>query len=114
MEKARYTVEKQRALAALFEMGRYHEVASTLDLATAQKDEQVTVETMEQMLASLDTICDFTNSPLYEHMEFRDVSKAYINELRENLIACFQSKDVYGYLRENPQWRQIAPEHTAE
>ena len=114
MEKARYTVEKQGALAALFEMGRYHEVASALDLATAQKDEQVTIDTVEQMLASLDTICDFTKSTLYEHMDFRDVSEGYIKELRENLTACFQNEDAYGYLKENQRWRQIMQEHAVE
>jgi hypothetical protein len=59
-------------------MGEYHEASCRLDLVTAEKNVEATLETMERMLASSDTICDFVKSTLYEHMEFKKPREKFV------------------------------------
>lgn len=105
--KAHLFTDKQQELAKLFEMGKYHEVSCRLDLATAEKDVDTILDTMEAMLLSLDDISGFTNSSLYEHMEFKKTSSTFSEELKQNLLNCFRDKDTYGFLEDNERWKSI-------
>ncbi|MFT4107029.1 MAG: helix-turn-helix transcriptional regulator [Lacrimispora sp.] len=107
MEKAHMFAEKQRELANLFEVGEYHAVPDALDLATVEKDVKATIEIMERLIASLDSICDFTKSALYEHMEFRETGKEFSRELHENLLTCFRDEETYDYMKKNQRWKEL-------
>jgi transcriptional regulator with XRE-family HTH domain len=107
LEKAHMLVEKQRKLANVFDMGAYHEASCKLELATVEKDEDTVIEMMEEMLASIGKINDFRRSPLYEHMDFKDTREEFLTELRENLLACFQDEETYGFLKENKRWQEL-------
>lgn len=106
-DKAHLFTDKQQALAHLFEMGKYHEVSCKLDLATAEKDADTVLDTMEAMLLSLDDITSFINSPLYEHMEFKKADSNFSKQLKQNLLDCFQDKEIYGFLENDERWKQI-------
>lgn len=106
-EKAHMLVEKQRALATTFDMGAYHEVSANLDLATAEKDADTVIETMEDILASIDTLGDYRKSPLYEHMEFKEVSEEFLTGLREKLLMCFRDEERYGFLKADKRWQEL-------
>lgn len=102
--KAHLFTDKHEELAKLFEMGKYHEVACKLDLATAEKDIDTILDTMETMLASLDDIANFSCSPLYEHMEFKKSNSTFSEQLKQELLKCFQDKETYGFLEDNERW----------
>lgn len=106
-EKAHIIVNKQGELANVFEMGEYHEVSCRLELATAEKDMEATIEIMEQMLAGSDGICDFIKSALYEHMELRKPDEKLIAEHHRNLLACFRDEETYGYMKKNKRWQEL-------
>ncbi|MFT4004778.1 MAG: helix-turn-helix transcriptional regulator [Lacrimispora sp.] len=107
MEKAHMLVGKQRELAKIFEMGEYHEASWGLDLATSEKDMEATIEAMEQMIAGLNKICDFTKSSLYEHMEFKETGKEFCKELYESLLTCFTDEETYGYMKKSKRWQEL-------
>jgi tetratricopeptide (TPR) repeat protein len=107
LEKAHMLVEKQRKLASIFDMGAYHEASCKLEIATVEKDEDIVIETMEEMLASIGKITDFRKSPLYEHMDFKETRDEFMTEIRENLLACFCDEETYGFLRENKRWQEL-------
>lgn len=107
MEKAHLIVEKQEALAKLFEMGEYREAVSRLDLATMEKDTNATIETMEKLLANIDTLTDFQGSSLYEHMQFQEVSEEFRTDMREKLLKCFQDTETFAYLKEDRRWQEL-------
>ena len=98
MPKAHWITEKMQALEELFEIGKYHAISSALDLAVLEKDAGATITAMESILASLDSIYDFTRSPLYAHMMFRPIPNDFISELRNKLIECFRDEETYGFL----------------
>ena len=111
MEKAHYYVEKQAALARLFEMGEYYELSGKLDLAVTEKDAKITADTAEKMLSETERIRDFTASPLYEHMAFKAVDNKFVAEMKQNLINCFKNEDIFGFMKDNARWKKLGADH---
>lgn len=107
VSKAQKLVEKQQKLARLFEMGAYHEVSCKLDFATAQKDVDTVIETMQEMFESIENITDFTESELYEHMKFQKSRKEFLEEMKANLLQCFRDEETYGFLKEDERWKKL-------
>ena len=102
--KAHLLIEKQSGLARLFEMGKYYEISCRLDLAAFEKDAKNSAEIMSQMLDSVDDLFCFRNSPLYEHMTFKEPQANFIEKLKNNLILCFQDKETFNFLEEQTNY----------
>ena len=110
MDKARAMVEKQSALAKVFEMGEYYEVSYGIGLATVEKDADNVIDIMQRMLASIDDIYSFSKAPLYEHMTFREAREEYLAELKENLLKSFRDEETFGFLKGDRRWEEIVKE----
>lgn len=106
-EKAHSLVAKQEEMARCFEMGKYYEVSSRLELATMEKDADTVLATMEEMLSGIGKIGDFRNAPLYEHMEFKEMKEEFLAEIRENLLKCFRDEESFGFLKDNKRWAEL-------
>lgn len=105
--RAHAIVEKKKKLANVFDMGEYHEISMELDLAVAEKDAEKTIDIMEKMIASVDTIMDFYQSPLYEHMTFKPLREEFLAELRENLLQGFRDEETFAFLKDHARWQQL-------
>lgn len=106
-KKARWLANKQKELARCFEMGKYYEISSELEIATIEKDADSVIYVMEEMLSSVEQIGDFRKSILYEHLDFKEVKEDFISNLKENLKKCFQDEENYGFLRDNKRWQKL-------
>lgn len=106
-EKAHSLVAKQEEMARCFEMGKYYEVSSRLELATMEKDADTVLATMKEMLSGIGQIGDFRNAPLYEHMEFKEMKEEFLAEIRENLLKCFRDEESFGFLKDNKRWAEL-------
>lgn len=106
-EKAHMLVEKQRVLAGVFDMGKYHETSCRLDLATAERDADTVVDTMEEMMSSVGTMGDFCRSPLYEHVAFRELRPEFLEDMKRNLKKCFRDEETYGFLMDDERWQEL-------
>lgn len=106
-KKARLLVEKQRQMAMTFEMGRYNEASAGLELAIAEQDADATVEIMEQMIDAVGTICEWVDSPLYEHMEFKRPGEAFQKQLIEKLLENFRDGETFGFLKEDKRYQEL-------
>lgn len=95
-ERAEMLVRKQQELAQLFEMGKYHEAACKLELAKVQNDAEAVKRAMEEILSSVESICDFQKAPLYAHMKFRELEEDFYGELKEKLRDSFQKEVEFG------------------
>lgn len=104
-EKAHRIVEKQKELARCFEMGKYHEIAIGLDLATFEKDPDRTVSLMEEILSFVEHIGDFRKSSLYEHIDFKEMDKKFLKELKEDLLKSFCDEESYEFLKKDKRWQ---------
>ena len=99
LKMAHLLVDKQVELVKCFEMGKYYEAASQLELATIEKEEDRVIALMKEMLASVRLINSFYESPLYRHMEFKKPGEKFSEELRKNLLKCFRDEETYGFLK---------------
>ena len=99
LKMAHLLVDKQVELVKCFEMGKYYEAASRLELATIEKEEDRVIALMKEMLASVRLINSFYESPLYRHMEFKKPGEKFFEELRKNLLKCFRDEETYGFLK---------------
>ncbi len=106
MKTAHMINEKIRELAHLFEMGLYHEVSNGLELATIEKDMPKTLEIVKTMLEDTESIMGFVSAPLYKHMAFHEPDKAYIKQVREDIMEGFQ-EETYNYMKENDDWQKL-------
>lgn len=106
-KRAHWLVDKQKELARCFEMGKYYEISSKLDIATVEKDADSVIAVMEEMLSSVEQIGDFRKSMLYEHLDFKEVTEDFISNVKENLKKCFRDEESYGFLRDNKRWQNL-------
>lgn len=106
-KKAHKLADIQSGLERLFERGKYYETSCKLDVATAEKDTDMLLDIMEEMLENVDTISGFCDSDLFEHMEFRKADSDFQKEMKQNLIRCFQDEETYGFLAGNEWWERI-------
>ena len=107
MDRAHMLVRKQEELARCFEMGKYCEASSRLDIATAEQDADTVIATMKEMLSSIGQIGSFYRSPLYGHMEFKEMREEFLAELKNNLLKCFRDEESYGFLKDDERWKEI-------
>lgn len=110
MEKAHVLAEKQGELARAFDMGTYHEICGKLELASAEKDAEAALDTMERMLSSVESVCSYLKSPLYEHMKFKKIDEGFQERYKEILKKCFRDDESFSFLKDNARWEKLAGE----
>lgn len=106
-EMARMLVEKQGKLADIFDMGKFREAAFRLEFVTARKDADAVIETMKEMLEGYGDLGGFAKSPLYGHMNFKEISGEFYANMKENLLKCFRDEETYGFLKEDGRWQEL-------
>lgn len=105
--KARYLVEKMGAIAHIFEMGKYYECSSMLDVVCAEKNVEETFCVVEKLLKSVDSLCDFRKSSLFQHMKFREPENSFAEDLKEKLLDLFRDEESFGYMKGYEEWEMM-------
>lgn len=107
IKRAKYFVDKQKMHAELFEMGKYHKFSAELELAVYEKDVEKTIDLMENLLECIDTIYDFSESPLYGHMKFSMPRPDFMKNLKSDLLEQFCDEENFSYMKENERWQRL-------
>ena len=107
MKRAHYLAEKMGAIAGIFEMGKYHECVSMLDVACAEKNVEETYHIVEQLLASVDSLCDFQKSRLFQHMKFDEQESSFTKNLKEKLLEGFRDSESFRYMKGDKAWEDL-------
>ena len=107
IQEARYLAEKMGAIAGIFEMGKYHECASMLDVVCAEKNVEETYHIVEQLLTSVDSLCDFQKSRLFQHMKFSETGSLFAENLKEKLLEGFRDSESFGYMKGDMAWEDL-------
>ena len=107
LSKAHMLTDKQQELANVFDISSYHELTCKLEYETAVKDTDAAIKTMEEILASIDTIGDFRKSPLYEHMDYKAPSEEFTADLKEKILTCFRDEETYGFLKNDERYWEL-------
>ena len=104
---ARFLAEKMSTLAHTFDMGKYNEYASMLDIVCAEKNREGTYQVVKQLLKNVDSIGDFQNSMLYRHKKFRNVDNTYFQEIKEKLLEGFRDEDAFRFMKGYEPWENL-------
>ncbi|MBO4911835.1 MAG: helix-turn-helix transcriptional regulator [Butyrivibrio sp.] len=105
--KAQKIMEKESALAELFEMGEYHKNAGRLELAIALKENDKALEYMESLIADTDTMTGYMKSDLYEHMEFKESDPILFETTRTTMLKQFAEHERYKDVRKLAGWKEF-------
>ncbi|MGN0428352.1 MAG: helix-turn-helix domain-containing protein [Agathobacter sp.] len=108
--KARYLAEKLGRIAGIFEMGKYHECSPMLEIVCAEKNVAETCQVVEQLLKSVDTLCDFQKSSLFQHLKFSKPNGSFTEDLKEKLLDGFREEESFGYMKGNEAWEKLIGE----
>lgn len=106
-EELLFSYAQMTEAARCFEMGRYYEISSGLDLAVMEQDEETAVAIMEEMLSCVEEIGSFRESFLYRHMDFKERRPEFTARLKEDLKQSFRDDAACGFLKENKRWREL-------
>lgn len=109
-EYAKYLAKKMNALANAFDMGKYHECAAMLNVVVAEKDVEGTFQVAKQLLENVDTMGDFRESKLYQHMKFRNTENPYAKEMKKALLEGFRTEEEFSYMNGYEPWDQFIHE----
>lgn len=109
-EYAKYLAKKMNVLANAFDMGKYHECAAMLNVVVAKKDVEGTFQVAKQLLENVDTMGDFRESKLYQHMKFRNTENPYAKEMKKALLEGFRTEEEFSYMNGYEPWDQFIHE----
>ena len=109
-EYAKYLAKKMNVLANAFDMGKYHECAAMLNVVVTEKDVEGTFQVAKQLLENVDTMGDFRESKLYQHMKFRNTENPYAKEMKKALLEGFRTEEEFSYMNGYEQWDQFIHE----
>lgn len=109
-EYAKYLAKKMNVLANAFDMGKYHECAAMLNVVVAEKDVEGTFQVAKQLLENVDTMGDFRESKLYQHMNFRNTENPYAKEMKKALLEGFRTEEEFSYMNGYEPWDQFIHE----
>ena len=104
---ARNLAEKMGTIAGVFEMGKYHECSSMLDVVCTERNVEETYRVVEQLMKSVGSLCDFRNSSLFQHMQFSEPKSAFLEDLREKLLDGFRDEGSFGYMKGHEGWNKL-------
>lgn len=109
-EYTKYLAKKMNVLANAFDMGKYHECAAMLNVVVAEKDVEGTFQVAKQLLENVDTMGDFRESKLYQHMKFRNTENPYAKEMKKALLEGFRTEEEFSYMNGYEPWDQFIHE----
>lgn len=78
-----------------------------LDLATDEKNEEVTIDIMETMLDNIDSIAVSPKSMRFEHIDLKQKDARFMSNLRNDLLNIFSDDTVYHYMKNNKRWLEL-------
>ncbi len=105
-EMAKKLVEVSSSAASAFEMGKYNEVCFGLEVAAWEKDAAWTAQLMQDILDGIETIGDFAQSKLYQHMALKTVGSEFSVVLKQKLLESFKGESFH-YMQGNEYWEKL-------
>ncbi len=107
IKTARFMAEKMGTVASVFDMGKYNEFASMLDVVCAEKNVEGTYQVVEQLLQNVDSLYDFQKSKLFQHMKFSNPDSSFTEILKVRLLDGFRDDENFEYMKGYEDWEKL-------
>lgn len=109
IDDAEYIVGIIEKTNTLYELWDYNSYAAYFQLYTTQKDEDKTIEILEEMIPSLKISWDTSKTKLYKHMKKKDTNEKEHRHFFESFLDMIKN-DVDGslsFVKENPKFVKL-------
>jgi transcriptional regulator with XRE-family HTH domain len=108
MDLAAYLADKQTEAAKLFDQGDEWDKSLHLELAVTKKDINQTIDLVEKLLLGFPhQVNSFIQSPLYAHIEKKEVEQGFWENYRRMLKDKFRADPEFAFLKGNPKWEKL-------
>ena len=85
-------------------------LAKKMNVLVAEKDVEGTFQVAKQLLENVDTMGDFREPKLYQHMKFRNTENPYAKEMKKALLEGFRTEEEFSYMNGYEPWDQFIHE----
>lgn len=110
IEDARYIADVDKQSATLFDLWEYNSYAAPFAFYTATKDKCQSLKILIPMLKSLTHKWDLNKSPLYSHMQTKEVDKTFGPMLQKAIIRSIFTDDESTFLKDSPELQKFIEE----
>lgn len=104
-EKALLYAKKCGEIARTLDLGVYMEHSSLFIIYAEMKDKERTIEQLEKMVASYETMGKIRDSKLYEHMAFK--KEEGLNWIKEMFVRLFDQDRSLDFIKEEDRYKRL-------
>lgn len=110
IKDAEYIADVDRQAAQVFDLWEYNSYVAHFQLYEATKNRVEFLKLLLPMLKSLNKKWDINKSPLYRHIQTKEIDKAFGLKLQKALIQSISTDKDTTFLKESPEWHELIKE----
>lgn len=107
MSDAEYIADVDKQAAQLFDLWEYNSYVAHYQLYDATKSRIKALKILVPMLKSLTKKWDINKSPLYRHIQTKEVDKTFGPKLQKAILQSINSDEETTYLKESPELQDL-------
>lgn len=101
-EDAQKYADIGRKIAEIFELGAYDENISHMFLSIEKKDKEKSLEMIENIINSLETMIAYQKSSLYVHIKFKETN---LEPIKSMLKKAFKNDSNLDFIKDEPRFK---------
>ena len=110
MEDAEYIADVDKQAAQLFDLWEYNSYVAHFQLYDATKNRFKSLKILLPMLKSLTKKWDINKSPLYRHIQTKEVDKTFGPKLQKAIIQSINTDEESEFLKDSPELYELIKE----
>lgn len=110
MEDAEYIADVDKQAAQLFDLWEYNSYVAHFQLYDATKNRFKSLKILLPMLQSLTKKWDINKSPLYRHIQTKEVDKTFGPKLQKAIIQSINTDEESEFLKDSPELYELIKE----
>ena len=114
MDDAEYIADVDKQAAQLFDLWEYNSYVAHSQLYDATKNRVKSLKILLPMLKSLTKKWDINKSPLYRHIQRKEVDKALGQKFQKAIIQSINTDENAVFLKESPEFQKLIDEMDIE
>lgn len=114
LDNAEYISNVYKQTAQLFDLWEYNSNLALFQLYAATKDRDKCLETLIPMLKSLTQKWDINKSPLYRHIQTKEVSNTFGTKLQKSIIQLISTDKDMDFLKDSTELQKLIKEFNVE
>ena len=107
MEDAEYIADVNKQAAQLLDLWEYNSYVAHFQLYSAMKNKDKMLKILQPMLKSLAKKWEISKSPLYRHIQTKEVDQAFGSNLQKVILQSMDTDEVTAFLKDEPEFQEL-------